>query len=193
MDKEYQSHQIQNFLKGKYRKEIDVFCIYQWIERCQFHGWWEVGLELGSFIPPNSLDTHYHKRLDYLLSECRHNVNVTNIQISPIVESTILRTHLPEKLPVFESSWSETLRQIYCVLYFMGREGQDFPNAVRSCMKTLNVKDYQTVCDKCARRFAGTVDNFKKWFSSGGIVRRLNVKFQLKPQDNRIFEELLAK
>lgn len=193
MDKENQHHQIQKFLKGKYRREIDAFCIYQWIERCHFHGWWNIGLKLGPLVPPNSLDIHYHKRLDYLLSECRRNVNVINIEVLPKTESTVLRANSSEKGPVFENSWSETLRQIYCVLYFMQREGQDFPNAVRLCMKMLNVKDYQTVCDKCGRRFAGTVDNFKKWFSQGEMLHRMNKKFHLNSQDYRIFEELLAR
>ena len=193
MNKDHQRRQIQHFLKGRIKKDTDTFCIYQWIERCHFHRWWDIGLALGSFVPPNSLDIHYHKRLDYLLSECRRNANTTSKQCMPKNESLSHDPDLPEKLPVFENSSDETLRQIYCVLYFMKRKEQDFPTAVRSCMKALNVKDYQTVCDKCARRFAGTVDNFKKWFSQGEILHRLNTKFHLKPQDYRIFEELLAK
>jgi len=63
--------QIHRFLKGKYRKEVDAFCIYQWVDRCYFHGWWDLGAKLGSSIPPNSLNQEYHKRLEYLLSECR--------------------------------------------------------------------------------------------------------------------------
>lgn len=193
MNQDHQRHQIQRFLKGRIKKDIDTFCIYQWIERCHFHGWWDTGLSLGSYIPPNSLDSHYHKRLEYLLSDCRRNVNSTNKHCMVKIESTIQGTHLSEKVPAFESSPNETLRQIYYVLYSMQREGQDFSTAVRSCMKALNVKDYQTVCDKCARRFAGTVDNFKRWFSQGEILHRLNTKFHLKPQDYRIFEELLAR
>lgn len=63
--------QIHRFLKNRYRKDIDNFCIYQWVDRCYFHGWWDLGAKLGSSIPPNSLNQEYHKRLEYLLSECR--------------------------------------------------------------------------------------------------------------------------
>lgn len=63
--------QIHRFLKGRYRKEVDTFCIYQWVDRCYFHGWWDLGAKLASSIPPNSLNQEYHKRLEYLLSECR--------------------------------------------------------------------------------------------------------------------------
>lgn len=63
--------QIHRFLKNRYRKDIDNFCIYQWVDRCYFHGWWDLGAKLGSSIPPNSLSQEYHKRLEYLLSECR--------------------------------------------------------------------------------------------------------------------------
>lgn len=71
MSKEHQYHEIQRFLKGKYRKDIDAFDIYQWIDRCYFHGWWDLGVKLASSIPPNSLNQEYHKRLEFLLGECR--------------------------------------------------------------------------------------------------------------------------
>jgi hypothetical protein len=63
--------QIHRFLKDRYRKDVDTFCIYQWVDRCYFHGWWDLGAKLASGIPPNSLTQEYHKRLEYLLSECR--------------------------------------------------------------------------------------------------------------------------
>ena len=192
MDKEYQRRQIQTFIKGKYKKDLDAFCIYQWIERCHFHEWWDTGLSLGSYIPPNSLDSHYHKRLEYLLSECRRNVTSADKQYVPQIDSPIEVKRPLNKFPIFENSSNETLRQIYYVLYFMWKKDQDFSMAVQSCMKVLNVKDYQTVCDKCARRFAGTVGNFKKWFSQREILHRLNNKFQLVPKDYKIFEELLT-
>jgi hypothetical protein len=192
MDKEYQRRQIQKFIKGKYTKDIDAFCIYQWIERCHFHGWWDTGLSLGSYIPPNSLDSHYHKRLDYLLSECRNNVTSADKQYVQKNNSSIGVNLLLNKSLSFENSSHETLKQIYYVLYFMQKKDQEFSMAVQSCMKELNVKDYQTVCDKCARRFAGTVGNFKKCVSQGEILQRLKSKFQLSPQDYKIFEELLT-
>ncbi len=71
MSRDSQKRKILRFLKGKGRKDIDAFCIYQWIDRCHFHGWWDLGVALGPSVPPNSLDEHYHKRLDFLLGECR--------------------------------------------------------------------------------------------------------------------------
>jgi len=192
MDKEYQRSQIQKFIKGKYKRDIDPFCIYQWVERCHFHGWWDTGLSLGPCIPPNSLDFHYYKRLEYLLSECRRNFNSTDKQYIPKIDSPIETKRPLNKSPIFENSSNETLRQIYYVLYFMLKKDQDFSMAVQSCMKLLNVKDYQTVCDKCARRFAGTVSNFKKWVSQREILQHLKNKFQLSPKDYRIFDELLV-
>jgi hypothetical protein len=81
MDEEKQYHEIQRFLKGKYRKEIDAFCIYQWIDRCYFSGWWDLGCKLASSIPPNSLNQEYHKRLEYLLSECRNKLKDKFIEL----------------------------------------------------------------------------------------------------------------
>lgn len=81
MNQDYQCRQIQRFLKGRGKKDIDTFCIYQWIERCHFHGWWELGVRLGSSIPPNSLPQEYHKRVDYLLSECRTKLKEQFVEI----------------------------------------------------------------------------------------------------------------
>lgn len=67
MDREFQHRQIKNFLDGKYRRQVDSFCLYQWIDRCHFHGWWDLGLSLSSHVPPNSLTEDYHKRLEYLI------------------------------------------------------------------------------------------------------------------------------
>jgi len=74
MNKEKRKRQIRMFLDGKGGKDVDAFCIYQWIERCHFHSWWDYALRLAPSVPPNSLDQHYHKRLDFLLTECRNNL-----------------------------------------------------------------------------------------------------------------------
>ena len=73
MNKESQKRKIARFLNGKINKDIDPFCIYQWIERCFYHGWWKLGIQLASSLPPNSIGDHFQKRLDYLLLECRRN------------------------------------------------------------------------------------------------------------------------
>lgn len=74
MNEATQKKQICRFLKGRIKKDVDTFCIYQWIERCHYQGWWDLGNSLGSHMPPNSLDVHYQKRLEYILSECRKNL-----------------------------------------------------------------------------------------------------------------------
>jgi len=73
MDAETQKRKIRRFIKGAIKDGIDPFCIYQWIERCHFEGWWEMGVALGSQLQPNSLNKDYEKRLDFILSECRRN------------------------------------------------------------------------------------------------------------------------
>lgn len=73
MDVESQKRKIRRFLKGSIKDGIDAFCIYQWIERCHYQGWWEMGVVLGSHIQPNSLNKDYQKRLEFILSECRRN------------------------------------------------------------------------------------------------------------------------
>ena len=73
MDAESQKKKIHRFTKGAIKDRIDAFCIYQWIERCHFEGWWDAAVALGSFMPPNSLNKDYEKRLEFILSECRRN------------------------------------------------------------------------------------------------------------------------
>ena len=73
MNSEKQKKQIIKFLKGNEKKYVDVFCIYQWIDRCYFQKWWNLALKLEPYIPPNSLKEQYHKRLEFLLAECRKN------------------------------------------------------------------------------------------------------------------------
>lgn len=190
--------QIVSFLNGKGNRDIDVFSVYQWIERCHFEGWWELAIGLTQNIPPNSLPPDYHKKLNYLLSECRAKLKaVRKPQITPkrrYIRNTSIRIPDPpyatNKIR-FESSRGETLRQIYWVLFYMKRHKADFTSAVKSTRKALGIKDYQTVSDKCARRFAGTVDHFKTLYESGQILRELEREFSLTPNDYLVFRELL--
>lgn len=71
MNEESQRRKILRFLKGKASKDVDAFCLYQWVERCHYQGWWDLGEKLGSHIPPNSLSDHYYQRINFLLRECR--------------------------------------------------------------------------------------------------------------------------
>jgi hypothetical protein len=74
MNRESQSQKIRRFLEGKGKKDIDAFCIYQWIDRCHFEGWWDMALALAPSLPPNSLNHDYHKRLEFLLTEAGKNL-----------------------------------------------------------------------------------------------------------------------
>jgi hypothetical protein len=190
--------QILSFLNGKGNRDIDTFSVYQWIERCHFEGWWELALSLTQNIPPNSLPQDYHKRLNYLLSDCRNKLKTIVVpQISPKKRyirkaGNQIPDHRYHSIKIeFESSSRETLRQVYSVLFYMKRYKADFTSAVKSTMNALGVKDYQTVSDKCARRFAGTVDHFRMLYESGQILRELDRKFSLTPNDYAVFRELL--
>ncbi|HUT70871.1 MAG TPA: hypothetical protein VMW89_09360 [Desulfatiglandales bacterium] len=72
MNRESQKRKIRRFLGGKGKRDLDAFCIYQWIDRCHYEAWWDLALALRPSIPPNSLGEHYDKRLDYLLRECKN-------------------------------------------------------------------------------------------------------------------------
>jgi len=74
MNSEVQLRKINRFLKGKGIKEIDAFCIYQWIDRCHFEGWWDAAVALAPFIPPNALSQDYQKRIEFLLGQCRNHI-----------------------------------------------------------------------------------------------------------------------
>lgn len=73
MFKEKQKKEIIRFLNGKRKKDIDVFSLYQWLDRCFYEGWWDLGLSLSAQIPPNSLSDNYHKRIIFMTNECRIN------------------------------------------------------------------------------------------------------------------------
>lgn len=87
MNNEVQKRKINQFLKGKGKKEIDAFCIYQWIDRCHFEGWWDAAVALGSFITPSSLNQDYQKRIEFLLGQCRNQINQRNRQFTEIGNS----------------------------------------------------------------------------------------------------------
>ncbi|MFC1841208.1 hypothetical protein ACFL1N_16685, partial [Thermodesulfobacteriota bacterium] len=93
----------------------------------------------------------------------------------------------------FDSDRREALRNIYAVLYFMNR-GYDFVHAVKQSLKHFpNIKNYETIADACARRFAGSVGKFKIWFETGVMLEKLGSKFSFSTNDYRIFRDLLTK
>jgi predicted nuclease of restriction endonuclease-like (RecB) superfamily len=92
----------------------------------------------------------------------------------------------------FESHLETRLRHIYGVLYFM-KQGLEFPGAIHQTLKLFpEVQDYQTISDKCARRFAGDVDTFISWFNSGQTLKKLHEIFSLSNHDYNIFKDLLG-
>lgn len=95
MNNEVQRKKINRFLKGKSKKDIDAFCIYQWIDRCHFEGWYDDAVALGSFIPPNSLNQDYQKRIEFLLGHCRNQINQRKSLFIAIGSS-----HEPQLFPI---------------------------------------------------------------------------------------------
>ena len=77
----------------------------------------------------------------------------------------------------FNNRSLETLRQIYAVLYFM-EEGAQYRDAIKKTVDYFpSVKDYQTIEDKCARKFAGYIGTFVEWYKWGKIIDKLTHKF----------------
>jgi len=208
MDDQQEKRQIKRFLNGKHRKPVDAFHIYQWIERCHFQKWWKLAIELSSSIPPNSLDADYQRRLDVICKDCRTKQD----EINRLATSDDLMSHPSNpRQPIrkticgkrlssgthpfvtlnFDNDAKQTLREIYSVLYYM-QKNYDFVDAVRRTKDNFNIT-YQAVDDKCARRFAGTVDVFQRWYVTGEVLQKLRNHFHLSHHDYEIFEEMLTK
>jgi len=93
----------------------------------------------------------------------------------------------------FESHLRVRFSHIYTVIHFMNLR-YEFSDAVNETLRLFpNVKDYQTIEDKCGRGFAGDIPTFKKWYDSGVILKKLRSKFFLSDHDYKIFEDLLSK
>jgi hypothetical protein len=58
--------QINRYLSGKYKRSVDNFCLYQWFERCVYHGWIEMGMNLLKFIHLENYEQTYKDRINYL-------------------------------------------------------------------------------------------------------------------------------
>jgi hypothetical protein len=210
MNETTQKRQIQRFLNGNDKRDIDAFCIYQWIERCHFQEWWEMAIELAPHITPGSLNSDYQKKLDFIFQDCRIKQDMLNggeTFVDPIIPRGVTPRHPTRKIirdpgipsgshPSieelrFDNDAKQTLRQIYTVLYYMGKRC-DFVDAVRHTKDIFKIT-YQAVDDKCARRFAGTVEIFQRWYRNGEILQRLRDHFHLSYNDIKIFEKLLSK
>ncbi len=90
MNESKQRRQIQKFLKGNFKIDVDAFCIYQWVERCHVQKWWGMGVALAAHVPPDTLDSNYQKRLAFILNECRNNFEAeqkNEVQSSKLVNT----------------------------------------------------------------------------------------------------------
>lgn len=206
MNESSQKRQIQRFLRGHDKRDIDAFCIYQWIERCHIQKWWGLAIELSPYIKPGTLQTDYQKRLDFILRDCRNNEDKQHGDRRDQQESSLTARRPVRKIirgpgspsgsnPFstlqFDNDAKQTLREIYSVLYYM-KKNNDFVDAVRRTKDNFNIT-YQAVDDKCARRFAGTVDVFQRWYVTGEVLQKLRNHFHLSHHDYEIFEEMLTK
>ena len=206
MNESSQKRQIQRFLRGHDKRDIDAFCIYQWIERCHIQKWWGLAIELSPYITPGTLQTDYQKRLDFILRDCRDKEDRQcgdrgdQPESSPTARRPVRKIIRGPGSPSgsnpfgtlqFDNDSKQTLREIYAVLYYM-QKNNDFVDAVRRTKDNFNIT-YQSVDDKCARRFAGTVDVFQRWYVTGEVLQKLRNHFHLSHHDYKIFEELLAK
>lgn len=206
MNESSQKRQIQRFLTGHDKRDIDAFCIYQWIERCHIQKWWGLAIELSPYIKPGTLQTDYQKRLDFILRDCRNNEDKQHGDRRDQQESSLTARRPVRKIirgpgspsgsnPFstiqFDNDAKQTLREIYSVLYYM-QKNNDFVDAVRHTKDNFNIT-YQAVDDKCARRFAGTVDVFQRWYVTGEVLQKLRNHFHLSHHDYEIFEEMLTK
>lgn len=101
------------------------------------------------------------------------------------------KPHVPSVY--FESNLRVRFSHIYTVIYFMNLD-YPFSHAVNETLSLFpNVKNYQTIEDKCGRRFAGDIPTFKEWYQNGVMLEKLRSKFYLSNNDYRIFEDLLSK
>jgi len=92
----------------------------------------------------------------------------------------------------FENRAKVTLAQIYSVLFYM-KKGFDFPSSVKFSLDLFpDVKDYQTIADKCGRRFAESIPVFEKWFTSGEMLHNLSRKYSLSNFEYNVFKEILG-
>jgi hypothetical protein len=93
----------------------------------------------------------------------------------------------------FKNPARQRLLQIYAVLYFM-EQGQLHTLALNNALKQFpQVRDIQTIRDKCARQFAGNIGTFVEWRRLGLIISKLKTNLHIEDHDLNIFSELLTK
>ena len=66
---------IERFLSGQYKRSVDDFCLYQWMERCVYHKWLELGLNLYKFIHLEKFDKTYRERIQYLAKDLQRQLS----------------------------------------------------------------------------------------------------------------------
>ena len=133
MNRDSQSLKIRRFLEGKGKKDIDAFCIYQWIDRCHFEGWWDMALALAPSLPPNSLNHDYHKRLEYLLSEAGKNLKSLKKEFIKISDSPS-----EKELLIPKSLW-ETCQDLGLSIVVKSKHGLRFEVAGKQILFLQNI------------------------------------------------------
>lgn len=122
----------------------------------------------------------------------KKSIKKARVESSPIPNIRAIDENKIRSMP-FDSNKFRRLRQIYGVLYFM-KNGFDYPEALKETLKLFpEVKDVQTIADKCARNFAGNTETFKEWYDSGELLDRLYQILNLSGNDYNIFKNLLQR
>jgi hypothetical protein len=67
--------QIEKFLAGKYTKAVDNFCLYQWLERCAYHKWADLGINLHKYIQQEQFEKSYQDRIQFLARELHRHLS----------------------------------------------------------------------------------------------------------------------
>jgi hypothetical protein len=82
---------IERFLLGQYKHSVDNFCLYQWMERCVYHKWAELGLNLYKFIHVEKFDKTYRERIQYLAKDLQRQLSDQPGQRHP---TELLKSHI---------------------------------------------------------------------------------------------------
>jgi len=159
MNRESQKRDINRFLGGKGKNDLDAFCVYQWVDRCHYEGWWDLALELGTRIPPNSIGDDYQKRLEYLLGECRKSLKSLKDDFIKVKQPGIQSEFM---LP---RSFLQSCEEIGLLITGKHKSGLQFELAGK---KILFIQDIDL--KGCAMRFYRMdYEELRSWLNSHGF------------------------
>ncbi|HGY54209.1 MAG TPA: hypothetical protein ENK44_00775 [Caldithrix abyssi] len=140
-----------------------------------------------------NIDKIYDKTRDGRQKEGYPPKKITGKPVNTIEPpKSIGKPDLPKILSSINNSARITLAQIYSVLFYM-KKGFDFPSSVKFTLSLFpDVNYYQTIADKCGRRFAGDIPTFEEWFKSGEMLYHLRAKYSLSNFEYDLFKKLLS-